>query len=163
MVTWVDQVQAYSSIASIIIGLISVIFVIASLRQASTALKAQNRSTDVSSVITLFERLDAHWCRFKEAREESKRDFEFGQLIGYYELSCRLFRDRVFQTNAALTLYEHLHDVLNAMLAHPDFKQRFEAVRSQPDNYENIIWLCEQPRRLTAFPHRYERVSAVAT
>jgi len=59
-----------------------------------------------------------------------------------------MFRDRIFQTKAALTLYYHLHDVLTVMKSDQNFQKRFEAIKSQPDNYENIIWLCNQPRSI---------------
>jgi hypothetical protein len=147
MPTWADEVQAYAAAASVVLSTVSVVFVVASLRQASSTLFAQNRSTDVASVITLFDKLDQHWRKFKNAKESSDLDFEFGQLISYYELSSRLFRDKVFQTKAALTLYEHLHDVLTAMRSDDNFKRRFDDLHTHPDNYENIIWLCKQPRR----------------
>lgn len=148
MPTWTDKWQAVAAVLSAATALISVFFVVASLRQTSAALLAQNRSTDVASVISLFERLDSHWCRFRTAENAEAANFEFGQLIGYYELSCRLFRDKVFQTKAAFTLYQHLHDVLTVMQQNDQFQTRFSNLKSQPDNYENIMWLCNQPRSL---------------
>ena len=145
---WTDEVQAYAALLSTLIAGGSVVFVIASLRQASNALTSQNKSADVASVLSLFERLDIHWCRFKNETESDKVSFEFGQLISYYELSCGLFRDRIFSTKAAITLYEHLHDVLTAMQDHEDFRNRLLEIKSQSDNYENIVWLCNQPRSL---------------
>jgi hypothetical protein len=146
--TWTDKAQALAAIGSLVVAVVSIYFVVASLRQASRALRAQNRSTDVASVITIFQILDSHWCRFRSANEDHSQSFEFGQLISYYELSCRLFRDKIFQTSAAATLYEHLHDVLTLMRADVDFKRRFDLLHSQDDNYENIFWLCSQPRKL---------------
>lgn len=148
MPSWTDKAQALAAIGSLFVAAISIVFVIASLRQASKALLSQNKSTDVASVIAIFQILDAHWCRFKSATGDSNQSFEFGQLISYYELSCRLFRDRVFQTKAATTLYEHLHDVLTLMQSNSEFKRRFEDLRTQEDNYENIFWLCGQPRKI---------------
>lgn len=146
MPTWTDKLEAWSTLAGALISLVSAILIILSIRQASVALRAQNRSSDTATVISVFERLDLHWIRYKEAKDESAKAFEFGQLTSYYELSCRLFRDRVFQTSAALTLYEHLHDVLTAMQLDADFKRRFDVLRSRPDTFENIRWLCAQPR-----------------
>ena len=147
--TWTDIAQGVSAPISLAVAILSIIYVYRSIQQAAKALESQNRSTDVTSVISIFQILDEHWCRFRSADSDKDQDFEFGQLISYYELSCRLFKDRIFQTSAANTLYEHLHDVLTLMRQNSDFKKRFDNLRSQDDNYENIFWLCEQPRKPT--------------
>lgn len=161
MPTWTDKAQAIAAVGSLALAIISIVFVVASLRQASKALLSQNKSTDVASVISIFQILDAHWCRFRSTVEDEQQAFEFGQLISYYELSCRLFRDKVFQTKAATTLYEHLHDVLTLMQNDAEFSKRFRQLYSQDDNYENIFWLCEQPRRIRVPPHKPSLADAV--
>jgi len=100
-------------------------------------------SADMQTVLTIWERLDHHWCRFLAAKEKDAKAFEFGQLSGYYELACGLFRDEILTTEASRTLREHLRDILPKMKAHPDFVARFDALRSEPDTFENINWFCD--------------------
>lgn len=110
--------------------------------QSKTALQSQNVSGDMQTVLVIWERLDHHWCRFLAAKSEKGRAFEFGQLSGYYELACGLFRDRVLTTQAARTLREHLTEILPRMQANPDFAARFESLRGEPSTFENIEWFC---------------------
>lgn len=141
MVSWSDQAQAYSAI-------ISVPFLVAGVFYASWTFLAQKRATDVSNVLAVFERLDHHWCRYRSHIDD--KGFEFGQLISYYELSCALFRHDAFNTKLSDVLRYHLYDVLVSMNSHVEFKQSFDELRSEPDTYENIQWLCAQPNRVSA-------------
>ncbi|MES2147134.1 MAG: hypothetical protein V4491_04705 [Pseudomonadota bacterium] len=111
--------------------------------QARSALRSQNLSGDMQTVLTLWERLDHHWCRFLEASNDRGKAFEFGQLSGYYELACGLFRDQVLTTSATRTLREHLAEILPKMQANAEFASRFDALRSEPSTFENIAWFCE--------------------
>ena len=135
-VSWADAVVAIATA-------ISAPFLVVGIWQSRTALLAQNISFDMQTVLNLWERLDHHWCRFLQAKGESEKQFEFGQLSGYYELACGLFRDDVLTTKAARTLREHLRDILPKMKAHPDFAARFESLRSDPQTFENIGWFCD--------------------
>jgi hypothetical protein len=101
----------------------------------------------MQTVLTLWERLDHHWCRFLSAENEQARSFEFGQLSGYYELACGLFRDGILTTKAARTLREHLAEILPRMQANSDFAQRFNSLRSEPRTFENIEWFCKSGLR----------------
>ena len=96
----------------------------------------------MQTVLTLWERLDHHWCRFLDAKTEKTKEFEFGQLSGYYELACGLFKDEVLTTPAARTLREHLAEILPRMQANRDFASKFQALRSEPNTFENIEWFC---------------------
>jgi hypothetical protein len=98
----------------------------------------------MQTVLSLWERLDHHWCRFLAAKDEDARAFEFGQLSGYYELACGLFRDEVLTTKAARTLREHLIEILPRMQANSDFARMFKALRSEPTTFANIEWFCGQ-------------------
>jgi hypothetical protein len=101
----------------------------------------------MQTVLTLWERLDHHWCRFLQAESASDKQFEFGQLSGYYELACGLFKDEVLTTRAARTLKEHLAEILPRMQANADFASRFSALRGEPNTFENIEWFCRTYRR----------------
>jgi hypothetical protein len=96
----------------------------------------------MQTVLTLWERLDHHWCRFLSAKTAQKKQFEFGQLSGYYELACGLFKDEVLTTQAARTLREHLAEILPRMQANRDFASKFQALRSEPNTFANIEWFC---------------------
>jgi len=100
----------------------------------------------MQTVLSLWERLDHHWCRFLSAKTDVEKQFEFGQLSGYYELACGLFRDEVLTTKAARTLREHLRDILPKMEAHPDLAPRLKALQDEPHIFENIRWFCETQR-----------------
>jgi hypothetical protein len=97
----------------------------------------------MQTVLVLWERLDHHWCRLLQADSDAAKQFEFGQLSGYYELACGLFRDKVLTTKAARTLREHLREILPKMRAHSDFRARFDSLRSEPQTFENINWFCD--------------------
>lgn len=138
MPSWTDQVQAWVAIAALL-------FVAFGILQASKSLKSQNKSTDIATVLAIWERLDTHWMRFLAARTKGKKKFEFGQLIGYYEMACSLFRDEVFTTEAARTLHEHLYEILPLMKADLTFKELFEELKSAETTFEHIEWFCAQP------------------
>jgi hypothetical protein len=57
-----------------------------------------------------------------------------------------MFRDGVFKTKAAVTLYEHLHDILPVMKQDEQFRTLFASLKSTPENFENIDWLCARPK-----------------
>ena len=107
------------------------------LFQTRAALVEQSVASDMQTVLTLWERLDEHWVRFRKAPEEDI-DFEFGQLTGYYELACGLFCDGILATKAARTLQEHLDELLPQLLADQQFKKRFDDLTTSPKTYENI-------------------------
>ena len=100
----------------------------------------------MQTVLSLWERLDHHWCRFLAAKDDPARAFEFGQLSGYYELACGLFKDDVLTTKAARTLREHLEEILPRMQANADFSERFKELRGQPKTFENIEWFCQRAK-----------------
>jgi hypothetical protein len=133
------EVSAYASAVSALIALFAAIFIVKSARQATSSLVAQRISSDVETVLSLWERLDHHWCRFRISDGDNK-PFEFGQLIGYYELACSLFRTGTLSTDASRTLYEHLRDILPSMKANEDFSKLFDELRSNSDTYDNIRW-----------------------
>ena len=135
MVSWADAVVAIATA-------FSAPFVAVGIWQARTALRDQNTSSDMQTVLTLWERLDHHWCRFLAAKSDHDRYFEFGQLSGYYELAAGLFKDKVLTTRAARTLQEHLAEILPRMQANADFASRFDALRSEPNTFNNIEWFC---------------------
>lgn len=135
-VPWPDALIA-------IVTLLSAPAVALGVWQARSALRSQNLSSDMQTVLTLWERLDHHWCRFLEASNDRDKAFEFGQLSGYYELACGLFRDQVLTTNATRTLREHLAEILPKMQSNAEFASRFDALRSEPSTFENIAWFCE--------------------
>jgi hypothetical protein len=115
--------------------------------QSRTALKSQNLSNDLQTVLTIWERLDHHWCRFLTARDDRSQAFEFGQLSGYYELACGLFRNGALTTEASRTLREHLAEILPRMQRNADFAERFESLRSEPSTFANIDWFCDTEQR----------------
>jgi hypothetical protein len=143
--TWTDELQAWSSLGSFLVAGGAVGFIIAQLRQAASALRAQNRSSDIASVLTIWDRLDQHWIRFRAANTEEAKNFEFGQLVSYYEMACSLFRDGVFTTRATRTLHEHLHEILPAMQRDVTFRGLFDRLRTDDSTFENIRWFCNQP------------------
>jgi len=132
-----------------IIALLTAPAVALGVWQSRTALESQNTSlqnqiisSDLQTVLAIWERLDHHWCRFLAASNEDCRAFEFGQLSGYYELACGLFKDGVLTTKAARTLEEHLAEILPRMHVNADFASRFDALRGEPNTFENIEWFC---------------------
>jgi hypothetical protein len=145
MPTWTDQVQAWTAVGSLLIALGAAWFVVVTIRQAASALRAQRVSTDIASVLVIWERLDGHWIRFRSTNNDEDRSFEFGQLITYYEMACALFRDRVFTTRAARTLHEHLHEILPAMQQTAAYKELFDKLKSRDQTFENIRWFCNHP------------------
>ncbi|HUE79762.1 MAG TPA: hypothetical protein VMN38_09035 [Sphingomicrobium sp.] len=112
------------------------------LFQTRKALQAQAVGNDLQTILSLWEKIDAHWNRFRLATTDPDRNFEFGQLAGYYELACGLFKDGILSTKATRTLEEHLDEILPRMLAHRDFKTRFDALKSSETTFENITWFC---------------------
>lgn len=145
MPTWAEQLQAWTSVGSLIVAIIVAWFVVLQLRQAASALQDQNISRDIESVLVIWERLDEHWVRFRSAETDDTKDFEFGQLASYYEMACSLFRDKVFTTRATRTLHEHLHAVLPAMQQDAAFRELFDRLRTDDSIFENIRWFCNQP------------------
>lgn len=145
MLSWADRLQAWTSLGSLIVAGAATWFIVLQLQQAASALRAQNSSSDIASVLAIWERLDQHWVRFRNATNEGERRFEFGQLIAYYEMACSLFRDGVFTTRATRTLHEHLHEILPVMQQDPTFGGLFNALRTDNTTFENIRWFCRQP------------------
>jgi hypothetical protein len=154
MASWAEQIQAWASLGSLLVAVVAASFVVLQLRYAASALRAQNTSSDIGSVLLIWERLDQHWVRFREASSEDEKRFEFGQLISYYEMACSLFRDRVFTTRATRTLHEHLHEILPAMQRDQSFRALFDSLRTDECTFENIAWFCRQPP-----PRRRQNVS----
>jgi hypothetical protein len=138
MVTWADKVQACVAILSLLASIGSAAFVVLSLRQTAHAIRSQNTSSDVNSVLTLWERLDHHWVRFKAASDEKAIKFEFGQLIGYYEMSCAWFNKKAFSTSASEMLFNHLKDVLRVMKENEKFSSLFKSLVSDGETYKEI-------------------------
>lgn len=140
---WTDVTQAVASVISA--G--AAVFVFVSIRQAARSISDQNEASDTATVLSIWEKLDEHWCRFRLASEDDKK-FEFGQLISYYEMSCGLFRDGVFKAKAAITLYEHLFEILPDMRGNDSFKAMFDDLKSTPETFENIDWICKRPKHI---------------
>jgi hypothetical protein len=137
--SWTDKLSAWSSLASVVVALGGAVLVVLSIRQASAALRHQTTSSDLQSVLTIWERLDHHWCRFRQAeRGSANQGFEFGQLTTYYEMACSLFNDKVLTTKATRTLEEHLSDILPIMYKNEEFIRLFEALQSDPNTFSNI-------------------------
>jgi hypothetical protein len=136
------QYSAFANIVSAMAAIAAAGFVAVSIRQATNSLVAQRVNSDLGSVLVIWERLDVHWCRFRESSSDGTK-FEFGQLISYYELACGLFRHRIFSTKASETLREHLRDVLNQMNADDGFKRLFQDLATHPDTFAHIKWFVD--------------------
>ncbi len=109
------------------------------LFQTRTALRKQAISSDLQTALTVWDKLDGLWVRFLRASKKNE-EFEFGQLVSYYELACGLYRDDILSTDAARTLKEHLRDLLPLMLNDPDYGKRFKDLSTAPDTFANIRW-----------------------
>ena len=144
-VPWSDAVTA-------IVTLISAPVAVVGIFQAGGAVRAQRASNDLQTALSLWERIDTHWRTYRTASDEGEKLFEFGQLTGYYELACSLFRDNVLTTKAARTLEEHLSEVLPAMRADESFSRLFDALVSNPATFENIRWFCQSRPPLAPVP-----------
>ena len=131
--SWTDALPA-------LIAIVTAPLAVVALFQTRSSLRAQALGADLQTVLSLLERLDELWVRFRGAKSDADKEFEFGQLTSYYELACGLFGDGMLSTKAARTLKEHLRDVLPVMLAHPSFAKRFEELTSCEDTFENIRW-----------------------
>jgi hypothetical protein len=139
--SWADQISAWSSLASAVVAFGGVVLVVLSIRQASAALRHQTVSSDLQSVLAIWERLDHHWCRFRATSPGSNnQQFEFGQLTSYYEMTCSLFKDNVLTTVSARTLEDHLTDILPQMYENPEFVRLFGALRSTDQTFSSIRW-----------------------
>jgi hypothetical protein len=136
-VPWSEAIMA-------LVALISAPLAIVGLFQAGAAVRAQRASNDLQTVLSLWERIDTHWRYYRAAASEIERQFEFGQLTGYYELACGLFRDDVLQTKAARTLEEHLYEILPALQEDEACRELFKALVSSPTTFENITWFCSR-------------------
>lgn len=145
MPNWAEQLEAWVSFISLLVAVSAAYFLVLQLRQAASILQAQNTSQDIASVLAIWARLDEHWVRYRAAKDDANRTFEFGQLISYYELSCSLFRDKVFTTRATRTLHEHLHEILPNMQDDTYFKGIMDSLRTDDSTFENIRWFCKQP------------------
>ena len=137
---WAEVYSVYGQWAGVVVAVISAIFVVWGLFYAAGTLKAQKLSTDVQNMLTVWAKLDEHWVRFQAVTDEKTRAFEFGQLISYYEIACALFKNNVFTTSAAVTLGEHLRDVIPIMQTNDHFKNLYAALQTRNDTYENIKW-----------------------
>lgn len=142
MPTWVDEAQLTVAIAALVVSFISAALVIFTIKQAAKALQSQLATSDVQTVLSIWERLDHHWVRFRAAEGDEERRFEFGQLVSYYEMSCSLFRSNTLSTSAAVSLEEHLDEILPAMRKHESFEALFEQLKSREETFENIHWFC---------------------
>ena len=133
-IPWNDAVTLLITVVGVPLGVFA-------LFQTRASMHAQAIGGDLQTVLTLFEKLDDHWRRFRGAPSGSNDEtFEFGQLTTYYEFACRLFRDKILSTKATRTLEEHLRDVLPAIMNDPTFSERFDALASDPTTFENIRW-----------------------
>jgi len=160
-VPWTDALTA-------LIAVVSAPLAVVALFLTRKTLQAQAVGSDLQTVLALWEKIDAHWIRFRAAETEPSKTFEFGQLTGYYELACGLFRDDILSTKATRTLEEHLDEILPMMRKHEGFKTRFEKLISTPRTFENITWFCEQrakerrqAERATAISKLRKRVARV--
>jgi hypothetical protein len=144
---WAEQLSAFSSVVAAIIALLSAMLVIKSLQQTTKALRAQRASSDIQTMLAIWERLDQHWTRFRKAKRADEQ-FEFGQLTSYYEIACGLFRRRELSTTASESLGEHLRDILPLMQGHPPFSQLFDQLTSKDHTYANIRWFVENGEKL---------------
>jgi hypothetical protein len=132
---WTDVATALAAIVGTPLALMA-------LFQTRLAIQSQTASSDLQIVVAIWEKLDTHWARFRQACSEEQH-FEFGQLTGYYEFSCQLFRDNLLTTSAASTLKEHLVDILPLMQADQKFKALFAQLQSDDRTFENIRWFCK--------------------
>jgi hypothetical protein len=130
----------WPEVITAVVAVVSAPLAIFALFQTRSTLKEQTVSNDLQTILAIWERLDAHWVRFRTASTDAQKTFEFGQLTSYYELACGLFRDDMLATDAARTLKEHLRDILPAMLKHPEFAARFKALATKKDTFANIKW-----------------------
>lgn len=137
---WAEISSANGQWFGAIISLVSATFVILSLIYAARALKAQKLASDVQSMLAIWTKLDDHWAQFQKLKDDDNRSFEFGQLISYYEIACSFFKNDVFTTYAAVTLGEHLRDVIPMMQKNEYFKKLYDQLKTRDDTYENIVW-----------------------
>jgi hypothetical protein len=132
----------WTDVLTALIALVSAPVALVALFQSRGALRAQAVGSDLQTVLALWEKLDEHWVRFLDAQSEEDKNFEFGQLTGYYELACGLFRDEILSTKAARTLEEHLDEILPKMRKHRAFRSRFDELTTSETTFANIIWFC---------------------
>ena len=119
-------------------------FVVINIRQAAKSLMAQRVSNDVQTMLLIWERLDQHWTRYRKSNSEEDKTFEGGQLLSYYEISCNLFRKKVFSTETTQIFGEHLRDTLSQMQDDPEFKKLFDELQSHDGTFESIRWFLKK-------------------
>lgn len=141
--TWTD-------VATALVALVTAPLAVYALFQTHSALKGQTVASDLQTVLSIWEKLDEHWDRFRKSQSEADKNFEFGQLAGYYELAAGLFKDRILSTKAARTLDEHLAEILPMMSEHEGFRVRMNELRTSEKTFENITWYCSRLDKRTS-------------
>lgn len=153
--------ESWTNILSSIAGVCGAFFGIIALFQTAKALRAQNLSSDVQTVLTIWQRIDEHWVRLRSVDDNTDAvRFEFGQLVSLYEVACGLFRQGALVTGASETLGEHLRDVLKMINTNEQYSALAEDLKTHPDNYANITWFMSDGYRKVA-PEKRNVLDAV--
>jgi len=74
--SWTDALPA-------LIAIVTAPLAVVALFQTRSSLRAQALGADLQTVLSLLERLDELWVRFRGAKSDADKEFEFGQLTSY--------------------------------------------------------------------------------
>jgi hypothetical protein len=108
---------------------------IAALYWTALSARRQAQSSDFSTYFQLTERYSDAWRKFRDAREGSDKDFEFGEVLNLLEGTCHLYCSGAIHGATRDMIRDYLREVLPSVFSDDDAKKRIAGSFSGPDTY----------------------------
>lgn len=96
----------------------------------------QQTTNDVSLALTIFEQINRYWDRADE--EFGNRNYNFGQILAYFEVASGLFNDKVLTEQARKILKDHIVEVFASLQSSEAGRDLLEHCRSSGNTFSEL-------------------------
>lgn len=109
--------------AALVVGVASLGVSAAALIIAVFAIKASDRNSSASTLVTLNDGFRQGWARFRDTEDEQQRYCELSELLNHFEIACAIYVQQSIHGTAREILGEYLCHTLAILVDDEEAKQ----------------------------------------
>jgi hypothetical protein len=129
MARWADWLGAGSAVVGVAIAALVA-------WQGLRAFLHQRTTNDVALALSLFAEINRYWDRISS--REGDAEYNYGQILAYFEVACALFNRQILTTAANSILSDHIVEVFSILQTSEGGKEILRRCRSADSTFSEI-------------------------
>lgn len=124
-----DWISAISAACGVVIAAVAAWFGLKTFRHQKT-------TNDVSLALGIFQDINRYWDRI--ASKDGDQEYNYGQILAYFEIACALFNRSILSSHANAILGDHIVEVFMVLQSTEGGKEIIQRCRSADSTFVEL-------------------------